>query len=92
MSAAAKLKTLDGEAEAIALCLRNPVIPNIYDAEARNALDRIRNVLPQIVAVVETAERASRNGARMPASDPPIVPDEMDDLRAALAALDEQLQ
>jgi len=44
-----------------------------------------------LVAVVAGAERASRNGARMPVSDPPLLPDEMDDLRAALAALEEAL-
>ena len=34
--------------EAIRRCLRNPVIPNIYDAEARAALDQIENLLVRL--------------------------------------------
>jgi hypothetical protein len=46
-----------------------------------------RNALPDLLAVAQAADRVLKGGARMPPSDPPLLPDELSDLREALAPL-----
>lgn len=86
MSAAERLRALDE-----AMRYDAPTDRATFEA-GRDAEHAVLRALPAIIAVVEAAERASRHGARMPVSDPPLLPDEMDDVRAALATLSQALE
>ena len=84
MSASEKLKTLDAE-----LCM--PPLDDLEMIRHHEARESVVAVLPQIVAVVETAEETDKRTREIEQRHE-LSPNELSAaMRAALAALDEAL-